>query len=214
MTDATKNKIVWVVIAAGLIGLFLLGRSCGIKSVTKNTGRDTVTVTHADTVPGTPKLVGIRYDSLIYRYRDTGSRWYDTLWGVAEVIINPVDTAALLADYYASRFYKDSQTIKGATVVINDTVSRNRITGRQIILNRTDTTITNTITLRPPKRIVGYFTTSVAGSFSQPFGSAGVGLGLKMPSDHVIQAEWKYMQTGKPMGEVRVMWPIRLIKRK
>ena len=44
----------------------------------------------------------------------------------------PVDTAAILADYYAQKYYDDEQELDSLYLVILDTVTQNSITGRQI----------------------------------------------------------------------------------
>ena len=44
----------------------------------------------------------------------------------------PVDTAAILADYYAEKYYDDEQELDSLYLVILDTVTQNSITGRQI----------------------------------------------------------------------------------
>lgn len=209
------KKVNWykvVLFAAIAAALFFLGRSCGIKSVIKNTGRDTTIYVYTDTGKGKkPIEVDIRYDSIIYK-----DRWkteYDTLWGPPEIRIDPADTAAILRDYYASRFYTDTQKLKRGQVVINDTVNRNEITGRQVIVSGTDTTITVTTVLRPPKRMVGYFTLSGMGHTRQPFGGVGAGFGLKLPNDRVYQVEYKMITDGRDMIEGRVFFPIRLLKK-
>ena len=47
----------------------------------------------------------------------------------------PVDTLAILADYYAVRTYEDTQVLDSLNITITDTVSQNQILGRQIAYN-------------------------------------------------------------------------------
>ena len=49
----------------------------------------------------------------------------------------PVDTLAILADYYAIRTYEDTQVLDSLNITITDTVSQNQILGRQIAYNFT-----------------------------------------------------------------------------
>jgi hypothetical protein len=49
----------------------------------------------------------------------------------------PIDTAAILADYYAIRTYEDTQVLDSLDLTITDTVSQNQIVGRKIAYNFT-----------------------------------------------------------------------------
>ena len=44
----------------------------------------------------------------------------------------PIDTAAILADYYAEKYYDDEQELDSLYLIISDTVTQNSIVGRQI----------------------------------------------------------------------------------
>lgn len=205
------NKWKWGAIAAVIIAMFFLGRCNGIRSVIKNTGRDTVIHKDSIRIAYIPVPVSVRYDSLIYTPGKAGT--LDTIWAPPEVIIDPVDTAAILKDYYAARIYSDTQRLTRGQVVIDDTVSRNRITGRGLKVTGTDTTITVTTVLKPPRRMVGYFTLSAMGNPKQPLGGAGAGFALKLPSERVYQVEYKIIQGNRPAFEARVFFPIRFTKR-
>ena len=49
----------------------------------------------------------------------------------------PIDTSAILADYYAIRVYEDTQVLDSLDLTITDTVSQNQILGRKIAYNFT-----------------------------------------------------------------------------
>ena len=49
----------------------------------------------------------------------------------------PIDTSAILADYYAIRTYEDTQVLDSLDLTITDTVSQNQILGRKIAYNFT-----------------------------------------------------------------------------
>lgn len=49
----------------------------------------------------------------------------------------PIDTATILADYYAVRTYEDTQVLDSLDLTITDTVSQNQILGRKITYNFT-----------------------------------------------------------------------------
>ena len=203
-----RQRIMIFAAIIAVVLLFLWGRSCGIQSVIKNTKIDTLI--RRDTVE---RSYIVRHDSIAYQKVYVSQVKYDTLWGEPEIIIEPTDTAAILKDYYATRFYKDTQILKRGTVIIRDTITENRILGRGLTVTGVDTTITKTIVLKPPRNIVGYWTLSGLGNFKNPFGGAGVGFGLKLPSDKVYQIELKYLDVvdkNRIYGEVTVMFPIRL----
>lgn len=205
----TSQKISAVVYVGAVVALMFWARSCGIKSVMKATGSDTVVIRDTVKIPEyVPEIIGVT--NTIY-VKGKPYAVHDTL-NTLEVRIDPADTAAILADYNATRLYSDTQRLNRGTVIIDDAVSRNRITGRKLTVTGTDTTITNTITLKQPKRFVGYFTASVAGNLQTPLAGAGGGFALKLPNELIFGAEWKLLRNNRPMGELRLMLPIRLKK--
>ena len=78
----------------------------------------------------------------------------------------PIDTSAILADYYAIRTYEDTQVLDSLDLTITDTVSQNQILGRKIAYNFTypRKTIKETIILN--KREL-YFGVGVTGNPDQ-----------------------------------------------
>ena len=61
----------------------------------------------------------------------------------------PIDTSAILSDYYAIKTYEDKQVLDSLNLVITDTISQNQILGRKIAYNFTypRSTIRETIIL-------------------------------------------------------------------
>lgn len=174
-------------------------RSCGINSVIKHTGRDTIiTVTKTDTIyqPKVTTITSTRYIPKVV---------HDTL-ETFEIRIDPADTAALLADYYATRFYRDSQNLKRGSIIISDSVTRNRITSRRLQTFNTDTIIHETTILHPPKPFQLFFGVNGAGGAYQPL-YAGVSLMLKTPKDFCLEAGVYLGTNGKPLywGGVKVV---------
>lgn len=202
------NKWKWGVLAAIIIIVFFVGRGCGIKSVISRTGSDTTV--RKDSIV-------IRYKPMPYKVIDIDTAWIkkpvpykvvDT-FTVYDVRIDPADTAAILAMCSERVYYDTTVHLKRGIIRIRDTVQHNRLQGRELFLNVTDSIITNTITKTIPRRYVGYFT--VSGSF--PVYGAGFGLALKNPKDFVYQTEIKFMQGHKPTFEGRLLFPIRLTKK-
>lgn len=188
-------------IAAVVVALFLLGRSCGIKSVIKTTGSDTVIYRDSVIREYRPYPITVRFDTTIYRpymVRDT-----ETL-----VMIDPVDTARILADYYATRFYSDTQRLSRGVAVIQDSVTQNRITARRLAVTGIDTTITRTVTLTPPRRLVGYL--DLMGMGGRHEVGAAAGFSLKLPNDRVYGVGVSYLWNGKLVYYGRASVPIRL----
>jgi len=54
-----------------------------------------------------------------------------------DTFTTPIDTATILADYYAVKTYKDTQVLDSLDITITDTVSQNQIMGRAIKYNFT-----------------------------------------------------------------------------
>lgn len=193
------------VIAAVVVALFLLGRSCGIKSVVKRAGSDTVVVISRDTVAMQPVVVRVSDSFYVAGKPYPVIRYVE---GAPVVIIEPVDTAAILADYYRTALYDTTIALKRGTARLQDTVTRNRIRGRSIQITGTDTTITRTVTLTPPRRLVGYL--DITGIGGRHEVGAGVGFSLKLPSDRAYGVGVSYLWNGKIVYYGRASIPIRL----
>lgn len=175
----------------------------------------------------TGTVVTVIKDSLIYR--DTGrvvpymvekivkgkdgKIIYDTLWGGPEIIIEPADTAAILARFYETAHYTHTVDTGRWKITVNESVTQNRIKDWSLKAVSSDTVTTNTVVLKPPKNFVVYYTLSTGGNFNNPLYQQGAGIAIKMPSDKVYQVEIKRVGNHRPMVEARMMWPIRFGKR-
>jgi hypothetical protein len=218
MQDRYYKYIVWVLVAVLLI---LLIRGCGKGNTGffSCNGNDTVSVKRdtviayikGDTVyVPEPEFVGvtntIHVPVLVH----------DTLEMDGETIvkIQHDDTAAILHDYYITRYYSDTQNLARGRVIIQDSVTENRITRRRLKTFGTDTTINTIITLRQPKKLIVYFTTSLTGNLHDPVDGIGTGIALKGKNDVIIGGEVKFQTDKRPMYEGRIMLPLRLTKRR
>lgn len=78
----------------------------------------------------------------------------------------PIDTSAILADYYAIKTYEDKQVLDSLDITIVDTISQNQIMGRYLRYNFTypRTTITEKIYLNQREF---YWGVGVAGATNQ-----------------------------------------------
>lgn len=196
---------------AVVVGVALYSRSCGIKSAMKAEGRDTIIYRDTTKIiyqPWFKEVIVAGKDGKDGKiiYRQDSVHYY-------EVRIDPADTAAILARYFEKAVYDDTINLSRGKIFVKDTVSENRIQGRSVMVDIRDTTITRTVTLMPPRRIVGYFTGSAMGNVQRNLYGVGAGFGVKLPSDMIYQAEVKLVQGQRPIYEGRVFLPIRL-KRK
>ncbi len=100
-------------------------------------GSDTVRT--SDTIPGDSVPYEVQVTVPVPVYRDTGStRWRD----------RPIDTPAILADYFSRNFYSDTITDDTSFLaIIQDTVTRNRIAWRRYQHQNLRPTAINTTTV-------------------------------------------------------------------
>ena len=174
-----SNQFYWGIIAVLTI-IILLQRMCSgkrecpeIAAVVKT---DTVYIHKTDTTTiykPKPFLI-VKNDTI---YKD------DTLYLVELV---QADTAAILSDYFSTRYYKDSAKVDYGTIYINDSVSRNRITSRKVITDFNFPVVTNTVTLEK-KRTQLYAGFSFTGNKYQPIYGFGGDLMLKTKRDRVYE---------------------------
>ena len=106
-----------------LVVIIFLMRGCSSTpaSTEPRIERDTVT-----------EYVTIEKESIVYQPKIK----YITKVDI-DTFLTPVDTLAILADYYAIRTYEDTQVLDSLNITITDTVSQNQILGRQIAYNFT-----------------------------------------------------------------------------
>ena len=133
MKDYFKNIQTLLIVV--LVVLLFLQRSCSSTPIPEPKVI-TETVTKWDT---------LKIDSLVYV-----PKWKTRIETIHDTIPSSIDTVAILKDYYAKYFYSDTiQLDTLGSVVINDTVTRNLISFRDVQSNIfiPTTTITNTVYL-------------------------------------------------------------------
>ena len=191
-------KNLQTIIILTLVIVILLMRNCsGTKSINVNEPRierDTV-VEYITVTKTTPVYVPkIKYINKIN---------VDTF-----LVYNPIDTASILADYYSEVYYDDEQNLDSLYLTILDTISQNRIIGRQIkyTLKYPQSTITEKIYINQREFYVGL---GGAGTFTQLnyFGGEmlyknkkkqayGLGVGLNQNLVPIVSARM-YWKIGK-----------------
>lgn len=205
MKIAWYYKVLFVAIIA--VAIFLWGRGCGIHSVTKEVKTDTLIVrgkTDTTYIPVTSTVTNTN-TYYIPKFIHTS----DTL-ETTEVL--PADTAAILKRYFETVTYKDVQNVKRGTVTIFDTVTQNRIIKRRLQTDISDTVITKTVTLIPPKKNVLYFGLSGFGNKNDLLFGAGTDLSLKDKTDKIYSIGTKYLKGGNWYLEGQIKFPIKLKK--
>jgi hypothetical protein len=114
-----KNIQTLLVIVLVVIIFLMRGCSGTPVSTEPRIERDTVT-----------EYITIEKESIVYQPKIK----YITKVDI-DTFLTPVDTLAILADYYAVRTYEDTQVLDSLNITITDTVSQNQILGRQIAYN-------------------------------------------------------------------------------
>ena len=133
MKDYFKNIQTLLIVV--LVVLLFLQRSCSStpvpepKVITETVTKwDTVSITKTEYIP----------------------KWKTRIETIHDTIPSSIDTVAILKDYYAKYFYTDTIQIDTlGSIVINDTITRNLISMRDVQSNIfiPTTTITNTVYL-------------------------------------------------------------------
>lgn len=235
------KNIKWyhVVIAFLIVCLFLSNCGKGGGFFVCN-GNDTIshkidtTIESIDTsMPSKPEPVKIIPGDISRKIPATGSNpkpiyitnWkHDTIPDYRYALpADPVDTLAILERYFETAIYREERKIPYGTATIDDTVSHNRIIGRGFNLKQDIPRIKETVTLRQPKRIVGYLDFNIRGNLQDPIHSVGAGLSLKGKNDMIYGAGVNLLDKSDSLGmfnknkiiyEVRAGLPIRLLPRR
>lgn len=199
----------WIILGA-VIGIFLLGRTCGIRSVLKTVHIDTIIHKDSEVVKYKPVPYKVVEKEKVYvKGKDN---WLHDTTNTLEVRIEPVDTAAILKDYYATVYYDTTLKLKRGTARIRDTVSRNRIQGSSLETFNTDTTIKETTVLHPPGKIIVYWGVDYLANRKYPFYAGGVNLSVKFPKDQIITGGILIDRNNKLIYQGGLKFPIRLLK--
>lgn len=123
------------------------------------------------------------------------------------------DTSLVYADYFATRFYRDTVYNDSlATVVLEDTVHQNRSVGKSAHINFRLREVNNTVTI-DKKRVTLYYGALIGGNKSNLFTTGGVTLGLMDKRGRYYGASANVLINGKPFYGGQVMFPIHIKKR-
>ncbi len=131
-----KRDVLYIAIIILLV-VFIFGQDISNRFTLPRTNTTLITQVKIDTVHGDS------FPVLVYNSVPQPS---DTVF-ITSTILTPIDTAALLHDYLLTRTYIDTiRNDSSYLIVINDTINRNRLRGRQVFFQNLRPTAINTFT--------------------------------------------------------------------
>lgn len=210
------NWYKWIVFAVIIIAIFLAIRSCGKGGDFFGCNRhgDTISVRYDSTIVVTKdSIVYVPQPYEVIKFQDRIA-WRDRIDSFIEDRILPTDTAAILADYYAIRTYKDTVIQQNGIIFIDDTVSENKIILRGVRSELQKVLVYQTITVEASPKNIWYWGFSAMGARKDPFFAAGTDLSVKWKSDKITGLGAKIDNKGVIYGEAQLKIPIRLGKRR
>lgn len=174
------ERNIYRIILAACVGYILFLQTCGtrscpepqVKTVTVDTGyiieqfKSTWQKPKPDTVI---KRLYLPSPELIYLEQDP------------QFVYQQIDTAAILQDYFARVYYRDTLQTQYGNLVVEDTISQNRIQARRWLTNFSIPTVTKTVTLSQPPRNQLYV--GFSGLMGQYNIGAEINLSLKTKRD-------------------------------
>jgi len=185
-------KIKFWHIAIILVFVLLIMWQCNkCRNAVKSNGIDTISIKH-DTVWNEQKADTIYrpkpYAIIQYKPQLQRETVFDTLY---EFLLKEIDTIAILKDFFATRVYSDTQNIKYGKIIINDSVTMNKIKARRLITDISIPEITNTITVQRPRKAQIYLGINVLANVNQPIYIGGSAL-MKTKRDMIYELGGMY----------------------
>jgi len=180
-----------------LVILLVLQRSCTKPSINDHP----IIVTTIDTllVPGK--------DSIVYKPKPYKVIYRDTI-----EIPSKVDTSAILKDYFAKVSYNDTIKVgEYGYILLQDTITENRIASRQKIdkFSIPVITTTTTITNPPLKTTQLYIGPEIAGNATYPINYFGGNIVLKTKQDQMYNAGIG-ISNGGTIFKIGMAWKIKI----
>jgi len=128
-----------------------------------------------------------------------------------------IDTLAILKDYYAKYFYKDTVKVsKYGNGVINDTISKNKIISRSIMWDLNIPIVKETITIKSLPKAKVFFGGSVGIDKRKFLNNVNVGLLLKTKQDKIyglnmgLSNSYRNGSSITPYIGISLYWKIKL----
>lgn len=204
----TLKDIVFTI--AVIVGCLLLFRACKAcdgmvkpgKNDTISHKIDTVWIASKSDTVYVPEIVGVTNTI-------NNTKWVHDTLETFEVRIDPADTAAILKRYYQKVAYSDTQKVQYGSIVINDTVTQNRIIARGLKLNQSLPLVKEITTLLKERRQI-WVGANAMSDLKQVY--VGAELMLKTKGNIGYSGGVMIGQDGKPLytGGVKIL--VRLKK--
>ncbi len=137
------------------------------------------------------KIDTLRKDSLIVKWKKGADILHDTTIFDTIPVLQPADTLAILQDFFAKNVYKDTLFIPEGYVSIIDTISNNKIQGRQYNAKITQITIRETKEITyPEKKRAGLYIGALGLQNQDKTLGVGAGIIYKTPNKGIFQLNY------------------------
>ncbi len=198
-----KFNLFYLGVIAVLVAVIFLQRSCN-----KCPSISTTSVTKTDTVYLTVRDTTVVFHPMPSEVLQNGVSIpitiHDTIFSV---IKEPIDTAAILADYYLTRIYIDTAQFRYGHLITKDSVTQNKLLGRNVVAYFDKIPqITNTVTLNPVLKNKLYIGFDIGSNGTSTLG-AGPLLLFQTKKDQLYHAGVDIM-TGGAYYHVGTLWKI------
>jgi hypothetical protein len=153
-------------------------------------------------------------DTIFYPKEKLRFKW-DTLWINDDLLIaNEIEhpTFNYREDYFATRVYKDTIKNQYGKVIINDTISQNKIMGRNVKTDLNIPIVTKTVTLIQPKRSQLYFGGGLFGNETKVLSGYEAGLMFKTKQDRILSLSYNQIFNGQHYYKASVYFKLSFRK--
>lgn len=191
------------VLLVGIVLLFYLLKGCfGNHSGNGDSKPDTIKVTQTVTVE---KVVNhtsyIPRPYKVIQYKDR----IDTL---TEYVVAHIDSAEVVKDFLSTKYYRDTVKNKYGYVLIEDTVTQNKLTGQGVKTEINVPTITKTYTITAKKQWLPMIGAGVFGNKENIIYATEFDLGIKARNNKIYYAKGLLDRKGDLSVGGGVMIPI------
>lgn len=207
--DFFKRNFSYIIIVA-LVLVILFQRACTPSTtkpgdIVKVNGKKYEVVSHEiDTIETV-------HDSIVYKKgKDI---YHDTTIYVPIPTHEPIDTLAILKEYYAKNIYKDTLNFPSSLgyIALEDTISRNSILARKYDLHLIERQIEDKLIVKELPRTQVYFGTNLG--VVKPYPMAGGSLFIKNKRDQMYGINVGYTSNLDMYAQGTLLWKISFRKK-
>lgn len=123
------------------------------------------------------------------------------------------DTIKALRDYLSTKYYAEVHPVKYGSLTISDTLYRNEITGRGILLDQNIPEVSTTYTIEAQQRTVFYIGGDMYGNANAPIFGIGAAAGIKFRNGKYYEVKALLSKEGVPLYGIGFRLPISLRKK-